>query len=227
MASKRRNYSLSGDPPMHQPDLLKILIRHRWVARVATAIVIVIVAVITFRHIGTWLVVTDAPPVSLDAVCTFAGENVRVDYSKKLAESYLAAQWFLSDYKDGHGRILQKNNFDMSRVFITDTCKSTISEITAIGRWVNNLRIDQDRKGDTGTLHIGLVSSPYHMRRISIMANRRLRTERIRIYFLPVPYDYYPWNRDSFRHWWRSNTTVSITTSELLKLSYFMLTGYF
>jgi len=212
---------------MHLQEIQRTFLRRRWIRIAVSGVAVVVVAVVAFRHAGSWLVVSDALPEHLDAIGTFAGENVRVDYSKKLAEVYPSARWFLSDYKNGHGRLLQKNNFDMSRVFITDTCRSTISEVQAMARWIETLRGTYDHKNHREVLHIGLVSSPYHMRRISIMASRRIKKERIHLYFLPVPFSEYEWNRDTLRYWWRSNQLVSITTSELLKLGYFLLTGYF
>ncbi|MBN1307472.1 MAG: YdcF family protein [Chitinispirillaceae bacterium] len=177
-----------------------------------------------FRQLGSWLIAGDTPPEHLDVICTFAGENRRVVYSKELALRYRNAHWVLSDYKDGHGRLLQKNNFDMRRVTIIDTCKSTISEMHALGEWLDRYR--PRPSGPAARIQVGLVSSPYHMRRIRIMAARRLSRPDVRWYLLPVPLEKYRWNRDTFRYWWRSNAAASITILELLKIGYFMVTGY-
>ena len=185
------------------------------------------IMILLFRHLGSWLLVADPLPQQLDAVCTFAGENVRVDYSRKLMNDFPGAVWYLSDHQKGQQRVLQKNKFDMSRVFAVDTCKSTFSEIQSFAGWIAALRKAQDTKGNAAILKIGLVSSPYHMRRISIMARRWIKTERVTLYYLPVPFDGYPWNKETLRHWWRSEVGVTLTTTELLKLGYFMLTGYF
>jgi len=204
----------------------------RFLKRKPLTIILLLVAallfcVFVFRQAGAWLFVSDPCPSRLDAICTFAGENVRVEYSKELMARFPLAHWFLSDYKNGHSRILQKQQFDMSRLTSVDTCKSTISEINTFAARIRQVRAEHDRTGDTATLRIGLVSSPYHMRRIKIMSGRRIRMDRIQVYCLPVPFDYYSWNHDSLRYWWRSNAFVHVTTSELFKLAYFILTGYF
>ncbi|MBN1575795.1 MAG: YdcF family protein [Chitinispirillaceae bacterium] len=189
---------------------------------------VLLVLFILFCHVGNWLVAADAPPAHLDVICTFAGDSRRVVYSKELMLRYPDAHWVLSDYKDGHGRLLQKSDFDMRRVTIIDTCKSTISEINALRQWVDRRRpVERSpTSGKKATLRVGLVSSPYHMRRIRIMAGRRLNRADVRCYLLPVPLEEYRWNRDTFRYWWRSNVATSITILELLKIGYFLLTGY-
>lgn len=180
-----------------------------------------------FRQLGVWLIAADPLPERLDVVCTFAGESRRVDYSKKLVLRYDGAHWLLSDYKDGHGRLLQKNAFDMRRVTIFDTCKNTRSEINAMHQWIERYRCSPLTPGhDAAPLEIGLVSSPYHMRRIKIMASRHIGNNHLRLHLLPVPLEEYQWSRDTFRFWWRSNYITSLSLLELGKIGYYLVTGY-
>ncbi len=181
------------------------------VVRFFTLGILAVLAALTgISRLGVWLLVSDTPPADLDVIGTFAGERRRVDYSRELMGRYPDAHWFLSDYKNGHGRILQKTSFDMSRVSIVDTCKSTISEITALREWIDST-VSARRTAPGTQLHLGLVSSPYHMRRIRIMAGRRLKIKNVKFHFLPVPLETYGWTKDSFRFWWRSNAIASIT----------------
>jgi uncharacterized SAM-binding protein YcdF (DUF218 family) len=181
---------------------------------------------VVFR-LGDWLTPSDPLPGSLDLIVTFAGENVRVEYSKELMSRYPEAHWLLSDYKNGYGRILQKNNYDMQRVTVVDTCKNTLSEINAAAAWIS----DSNRNSVAGNeakrrLSVGLVSSPYHMRRIDLMARRYLSRLGIRYALLPVPLKKYQWGEKTFRYWWRSQLITSITMLELIKIGYFLLTGF-
>lgn len=195
---------------------------------VAGFLCVTLAVFVAFRQLGVWLIAADPPPARLDVIFTFASESQRVDYSKKLVMQYDKAHWLLSDYKNGHGRLLQKSDFDMRRVTIIDTCKNTLSEINALREWLVGYRTGLVAVGrDAPTLDIGLVSSPYHMRRIKIMASRHLGNPHLRIHLLPVPLDAYSWTRDTFRYWWRSNYITSVSLLELVKIGYFLCTGYF
>lgn len=179
-----------------------------------------------FRQLGNWLVASDPPPEHLDVICTFAGDSRRVVYSKEFMHRYPQAHWFLSDYKDGHGRLLQKSNFDMSRVTIIDTCTNTVSEIVSLRHWLDRCRpVPPSGGGAAVRINVGLVSSPYHMRRIRIMAERCLNRPDVRWYLISVPLEEYQWDHNTFRYWWRSGNVASITLLELLKIVYFLLTG--
>lgn len=182
---------------------------------------ILIAAVFLFISLGNWLIVTDSPPQDLDVICTFAGDRQRVTYSKELMAVYPSAHWLLSDYKNGYGRILLHNKYDMSRVTVVDTCSNTVSEVISIGHWIDANTNSAD------PCHIGLVSSPYHMRRIKIMAGRLLQQPHIHVYLLPVPLSYYKWDKKTFRYWWHNRYTTDITLLEMIKIGYFLFTGYF
>jgi hypothetical protein len=189
----------------------------------------IIVAFLFIVNLGAWLIVADPLPSQLDVICTFAGENLRVVYSKNLMSRYPAAHWILSDYKNGHGRLLQKSHFDMERVTIIDTCDNTLSEIDAFSHWISHNAPRHPILGaDSGKrrLQVGLVSSPYHMRRIKLMAERRLNQTKTQFHLLPVPLEKYGWNKVTIRYWWQSNVVSSTFMSELVKIGYFLLTGY-
>ncbi len=115
----------------------------------------------------------------------------------------------------------------MNRVTVIDTCTSTIEEIDAFRNHIDHyLTISPD--GDTTLpVNVGLVSSPYHLRRIRIMAARRFGNRRIRLYTIAVPLEYYSWSPDAFHYWWRSGAVTPKTVNELVKIGYFFLTGYF
>lgn len=194
------------------------------------AAVFIIAAVLTFfafSQAGSWLVVDNPLPERIDVICTFAGDSRRVEYSRELMLKHPDAQWFLSDYKDGYSRLLQRSNFNMKRVMVVDTCKSTFSEVSAFGSMFGSYHKARFGGNSDTVLNVVCVSSPYHMRRIQIMAQRHIKTDAAKISCCPVPLDRYKWSTDTFRFWWRSNTIISITSLEFFKLGYFMLTGFF
>ncbi len=180
-----------------------------------------ILLLIIIRNAGTWLLISDSVPKHLDLVFTFAGENVRDSYSRELMQEFPDAHWLMSDYKEGYSRILRRESFDMSRVSIVDTCSNTLSEVTTLTKWIEM----GDRnviKSKDSVLYIGLVSGPYHMRRIKMMIAKKIPQKNVRFFFLPVPLERYNWTNDMFRKWWNSPVTESVS-SEIIKIAYFLL----
>jgi uncharacterized SAM-binding protein YcdF (DUF218 family) len=211
---------------MNYPSRIsRFFFRKKFIITMLIIIISSTLLLFTFRSLGVWLTVADQLPKRLDIICTFAGDSHRVTYSKKLMKYYQNAHWFLSDYKNGYARLLRKNNFPMNRVKVVDTTSNTLSEINACKVWIDSLL--GASPATTTQLHVGLISSPYHMRRINIMAKKRMNNPAIRYYLLPVPMDRYKWTEKSYRHWWRSRSISTIVVTELSKIFYYYLTGYF
>ncbi len=190
-------------------------------------------------YAGKWLLVENPVPDKLDVVFTFAGDGARVNYSRELMGRNPAAHWLLSDYKNGYARLLRKDGFDMNRVSSVDTCSSTQSEVAVLDSWIKTGKIEKALMlshndgsktipasyGKSQILHVGLVSSPYHMRRIQMMVNWTDLRDSVQFYYLPVPLDRYNWNRKMFGSWWKHKNLRTIVISELQKIGYFLLTA--
>lgn len=213
---------------MKLPHIKPLFFGNHPLARlIAGFLCVLLVFTVVLLRVGDWLTPSDPLPGSLDLIVTFGGDNQRVVYTKELMTRYPEAHWLLSDYKNGNGRILQKNNYDMRRVTIVDTCKNTLSEINAAAGQIAVFTAKRSAGNKAeNRLTVGLVSSPYHMRRIDLMARRYLSRLNIRYVLLPVPLKKYQWGEKTFRYWWRSNFITSITMLELLKIGYFLLTGF-
>jgi uncharacterized SAM-binding protein YcdF (DUF218 family) len=182
---------------------------------------IVTAAILLLRNAGVYLLVNDPLPKKLDLIFTFAGENARNHYSEELLKQYPDAHWLLSDYKNGYVRILRRESFDMSRVTIVDTCKNTFSEVLALKEYLR-LPGENALRDRQKPLQIGLISGPYHMRRIQLMTKKAITSDSLDIYYLPVPFDKYNWTSDMFKVWWKS-PVYEVVSSETLKIVYFKL----
>ncbi|HEX3019821.1 MAG TPA: ElyC/SanA/YdcF family protein [Chitinispirillaceae bacterium] len=178
-----------------------------------------ILCLFMFINAGRWLVISDPLPENLDLIFTFAGEHERVAYSKELTSKYPRSFWMLSDYKNGYARLLRKSNFNMSIVQIVDTCKNTVSEVNALRTWLKNNKQFQNNT----RLSIGLVSSPYHMRRIKLITKKEFKKSNIDFHFLPVPLDRYNWTSKMLQYWWNTGAVSRVVISELQKIIYFLL----
>lgn len=176
-----------------------------------------------FFNIGTLLTVEDPVPERLDLVFTFAGENQRVFYSRKLAERFPEAHWVLSDYFHLFSRILARDGFPRSRVTFLDTSTNTLSEVNGLKDWIGVHRdsliaAQQGAVKTPAALHVGLVSNPLHMRRIKFMTQSVFRDTTIHFFYLPAPLEEYRWTREDIRYWWKSKTIQNWVSSEIGKL---------
>lgn len=143
-------------------------------------------------------------------------------------------------------RSIAYEGFDTSHVIVNDTCTSTGSEINildyAIGLALHEYKISLPENASSydslwyqqhtlaekwfesrkdSVLEVGLVSHPFHMRRITLLANRIDRKGRVRFHALPVPYF---GDMNTFlkkRKWWRYEKDVSFVVSELVKIVYY------
>ncbi len=180
----------------------------------------IVLCLFLLLNMGRWLVISDPVPENLDLIVTFAGEQQRVAYSRELSMKFPKSFWILSDYKNGYSRLLRRSNFDMSRVHIVDTCKNTVSEIDAVNRWIKDNRHMFREKN---RISIGLVSSPYHMRRIQLIVKNQFKEPDFRFYYLPVPLERYKWTNKMIKYWWSTGAVSRAVISEFQKIIYFIL----
>jgi hypothetical protein len=111
---------------------------------IAAAVFIAIAGGITIalRNAGSWLVVSDKSPESIDMLFTFGGDIDRYTFSKKIAGAHPEAFWAISV---GYipmfdtltvAAVVRRNTvmegFDTARIIVNDTCTSTGAEITVL-----------------------------------------------------------------------------------------------
>lgn len=185
-------------------------------------------AVACCLNIGQWLVVSDPVPARLDVLFMFGGENARFSYSRGLMDRSPDTRWVMSDNFRQYSRVLSREGFDMSRVTALDTCRYTLSEITALAGWLKDNRDALIRAAAQDTaakqaVRVGLVSSPCHMRRIRFMTHEVIRDTAFKCFSLPVPLERYGWTSDDLRHWWRTKALRIWVVSETGKLLWYWL----
>jgi uncharacterized SAM-binding protein YcdF (DUF218 family) len=205
--------------PITLDYMLNNLKKHKKTLVIACAIIVLVVlGFAAVREAGVWLLVKDPLPDKLDIVFTFAGERYRVDYSSELMMKYPDAHWVLSDFKDGYFHYIKKKNFDVSRVTVVDTCVSTIFELKYLLKY-----LQEQRNLYPDGITVGLVSGPYHMRRIQLMVKSRSKLNNIRFVYLPVPLKSYNTSEKMYKRWWNYSNISAIVFSELPKILYFYL----
>ena len=184
---------------------------------------LIVVCAVTYRHLGMWLVVSDPLPPSLDAIFTFAGDNDRIPYSKRLYLQYPKALWIVSDPTKKILDSLYAEGTDTARIMVVDTCKSTLSEADCIVKRASALPGTAQTAGRSIT--IGLVSSPYHMRRIRLLVSAQHPDTQVSFVYLPVPFDQGPLSKRDYETWWKNKGLAPAVRLEVNKVVYSMWKG--
>lgn len=171
--------------------------------------------VIAFRHLGTWLIVSDPLPKKLDVIFTFSGGSNRAPYAKELFIKYPESFWVLSYPNSSFLKKPENKDLDTSRITIVDTCTSTHSELLYLSDWLNKHASNKD------TINIGLVSSPYHMRRIKLNAHKFVHNKNCTFYYLPVPFEQDDFSGKQYQNWWKNKYLQRVVTLEIKKIVYY------
>lgn len=168
----------------------------------------------TFRSLGNWLVVQDPLTTDLDVIFSFGGTQERAPYAVELQKKYKRAILLVSTAVVAKEKQrLFPLGADTNRIDFIDTCKTTWTEIAFLESWVKG------KFGDK-TVTVGLVSSPYHMRRIKLMMTRRKNINCIPL-FLPVPRERYIQYHYNYNKWWENDKLRNTVINEVKKMIYF------
>lgn len=184
-------------------------------------VVLILSGWLAFRNLAAWLVVSDPLPNSLDAVFTFAGDVHRINYSKELFNRYPQARWLISYPSKKIVVPLRRDGFDTSRIAIVDTCKNTNAEVWFITDWARRLVASDPRFSKARPLAVGLVSVPFHMRRIRMEVLRSGKDDAFAFYYLPVPVELYGLTKNDFKTWWKNDQLRSAVLLEFKKFIYY------
>ncbi|KMQ51538.1 hypothetical protein CHISP_1546 [Chitinispirillum alkaliphilum] len=174
--------------------------------------------VLAYRNAGNWLLIQNPLPPDADLVFVFGGDVKRVEYAFGLMENYPDAILVCAERDFDHLKRRYPERVGDYRIKIADKCESTIEEV----RFLRSLLAEENRP----YMSVLLVSSPFHMRRISVMVNMVMgRALRRDIQFLYTPYDSEENSVriESYSKWWETESTKGIVQSELLKLTYYFL----
>ncbi len=180
--------------------------------------------VFAFRHLALWLVVSDPLPPYLNAIFTFAGETQRIVYSKELFATYKHATWLLSYPSKRIALPLWKEGLDTSRIIIVDSCKNTSAEARFITTWAAHETEAGGRYSASRPLAVGLVSTPFHLRRVKLDVGRRFKGTKCRFYYLPVPFDRYGETRHGYQTWWKNRQLRRAVLFEFEKYLFYLFT---
>jgi uncharacterized SAM-binding protein YcdF (DUF218 family) len=212
----------------------------------ALVAVLALAAVLMYRGLGRWLLVSSPLPPRADVIFTFGGETVRNDYSQQLAEQYPGATWVLSTWNSTLlSRSLHRRAFDTSRVVLKDSLRNTYEEVRYLRSWLDSHwqsllardtvvpapgsadtiaadSVAPARPPATGDLNVLLVSGPYHMRRIKVASVRMLNRKGLHVFYAPVPLDRYPPGSRSFDRWWTQPDLAPLVRLEFVKVLYYL-----
>ncbi|MDG5815764.1 ElyC/SanA/YdcF family protein [Chitinispirillales bacterium ANBcel5] len=171
-----------------------------------------------YRDIGNWLIVSDPLPDCADVIFVFTGDFERIDYATILLERYPEGQLVCAKRDAERLKRRLGEEATNSNIRIAEKCQSTIEEVYYLKKFLEREALED------GT--VLLVSSPYHMRRISFMVKRVIRGEmdrRVRFKYVPIEGGSVRNKREKYSEWWKESKITERVGSELLKIVYYFL----
>jgi hypothetical protein len=174
-----------------------------------------IAGVFAYRNLAFWLFLADPLPENLNYICTFAGSSDREPYSIQLLKIFKDAVWVVNTNNSQLKKWASQKEIDSNRIIITPKCNSTLEEINSFREIINRIELDS---GFSNKPLIGFVSSPYHMRRISVLFSLSRNKCFQKGLFLPVPIERTSFSRDKLHSWWKDKHTRQIVRGEMKKM---------
>lgn len=183
---------------------------------IVTSLLLVFGICITYRNLACWLFLSNPLPQNLDYICTFAGSSDREPYSVELLKKFKDATWIVNNNSRRFKKWASQNGIDSNRILITPKCNSTLEEINSFKEIIT---VREKRNALRDSPIIGFVSSPYHMRRISVLFALSKNKFFKKGLFLPVPIEKTTFSREKLQTWWKDQYTRRIVTEEMTKMA--------
>ncbi len=182
----------------------------------SSLLLFVAAGIYTYRNLAFWLFLADPLPENLNYICTFAGSSDREPYSFELLKLFEDAIWVVNSNNSQLKKWASLKGIDSNRIIITPKCNSTLEEISSFREIITRIEL-QSSPNDKPL--IGFVSSPYHMRRISVLFTLSRNKYFQKGLFLPVPVERTPFSRDKLHSWWKDKHTREVVAEEMKKMA--------
>jgi hypothetical protein len=189
-----------------------------------------------FRNLGNWFSAEDPLPSRIDVLLTCAQEVPRLKYSRELFDKYSPARWIVSKAAcdcialkfvppaDSAALLAAKGPVRLSgNITLVDSCESTLGEILFLNSTLASLR----QSGGNKPLSVAIVSCPYHLRRLRMLAALTAsKRPGVQISFLHPPLSYYRQGPLAYKKWWQFRYTRWRLGSEAAKMAATLLTWF-
>jgi uncharacterized SAM-binding protein YcdF (DUF218 family) len=179
-----------------------------------------IVTYAIFTNLGNWLLVSEPVPDRLDVIFTFSGEAYRYVYASELFKQFPASIWIVSVDKNRPFKTeCAVKGLDTNRIFVIDTCLNTWCEMSTMVSLAEKYPILLKMpKTGASALRIGLVSSPYHMRRIQMILLKKTISHHEKFYLLGVPLNKSGYSMVDYQNWWKNRSLKNSILMEWYKI---------
>lgn len=182
---------------------------------ISCLLITTIIGIYAFSNLASWLFLSDPVPENLDYICTFAGSPDREPYSLQLMKQFTDAKWIVNTERKNFMKWASENGIDSFRITVTPPCSSTLEEI----RCFRDIILKQKSKTVQNSPLIGFVSSPYHMRRISVLFALSRNSHFKNGLFLPVPIEKTQFATKDLKKWWKDDYSKRIIMEEMIKMA--------
>jgi uncharacterized SAM-binding protein YcdF (DUF218 family) len=198
---------------------LKRWVSKTWVKVLFTFVLLAILGLFLYRPIllaiGNFLVV-NAPPQKADGIKVLGGNPERYIYGVELYRAGFGPRLLLSLNKE-YNPLLRRTNAEIVKEFTLaegiPRSKVSISSTTSTYEEANTTKRLAEEEEINSLL---LVSSPFHMRRVSLTFSRVLGN-KVTTHFVMVPFKQSKYKRE----WWLDEDSISLVIQEYIKLGYY------
>ena len=210
------------------------------------AISLISVGSFAFINLGKWLLVSDPLPEKLDVIFVFGGTLSRARYALRLKDKYPDVRIIINNSKNRINKNLDIANILAKEGFNTDNVLSigidtirflnaernvksgTYLEVIFLIQWMQNYLTGKkasNRIGDSPTdiiknVSVGLVSDGFHMRRIKLLVERKMKKLQCKFWYLPSNIDKNKHTGDSYTYWWKYKKIRKVVLRETFKFVY-------
>lgn len=195
------------------------LIGNTWVKVLLTLALVALLGFFVYEPvllaIGNFLVI-NAPPEKVDGIKVLGGDPKRYIYGVELYQEGFGSRLMLS-LNEEFNPLLRRTNSEIVKEFalvhgIPQSNVNIISTSSTYEEAETTRKLIDEKEIDS----LLLVSSPFHMRRVSMTFNRVLGSE-VSTHFTMVPFE----KSNYQRSWWLDEDSISFVLQEYIKLGYY------
>lgn len=189
------------------------------------SILMVLILIVSFLNLGNWLILKTEVPVSADYIYVFAGDGNfnRETAGVTLGISYhdpvliVDSLWYNKHIVNNVRAKHLISKLEKMQVEVIGPSSSTYDEISNLKNWLKD-------KGDFKK-NLILISSPYHMRRISLICQKLKLHKYVSYHLLAFNVD----NSKNYKYaparWWKAKKNRERTLSEYFKMFIILFKG--
>ena len=169
-----------------------------------------------YERIGLWLIVSDQIPRKVDVLFCFGGDKQRVLFAAEILKQHPSTALLVGcPQHDSCHDALNQAGLQDSQVIFFDNCTNTVDEVLFLKKWIGSRAL----KGRADSIPVvAMISSPWHMRRIALIAELVGLRPLAKLVMVPVPLSCYDLPANAFQKWYETPEVRKRVFREAMKI---------